>query len=597
MGRAVLIAILMAAATSAGAQNILLDHVTACGRLICYPSATNEHRYYYLPREPRLVYRDDGTPEFSFLRYVNAVDETDDFSGMTTADGGGIVHFLVSYETTREERNDALEGLREADEDAELAGPVVFVEGRFALVSSIASLPDKDRERLERERPEKSKYAYAVAGIGRAPLLEGLKSAVSIHLSKLGSDILWGSFQTATPDISLVFDLTYSGLRDPAKVVIKGDWTTLQEHIEATVGLDIGYGPINIGFDYDDMWDKAEHNGIISITSYGDVEEMQTYVDRAYEKLQELMFEPVPVEIYEDSGPDLANMIQQMMYAADNDNQNPQDMASGTPFHVTLKGGFKRRQIERTGTIELDFNRQMSEKITTAMAGNIGNLHERFQNSEKVFRTINIGSDPVYRYRPIAVVVDLRDTTDFDKYVNSVTFRLIKKHGTGESSMGELVITRSTFDQGASLMVGYPWKGEASYEEWLPYDYEVVWSFIGGAKHRESGRSTDSAFTLSAPYQYRQVKFIADRDTLNRKNVKLVTVRVTHDFYGRTRSETITLGRGMGTYSETREFAIPPGDDSLKYTITWRMEDDRKIRSGDRFSNEQIIWVDEMPMP
>jgi len=587
--------VLIIAAVPAGAQNILLDHITGCGKLVCYPSAANEHRYYYLPREPHLVLRDDGSPEFSFLRYVLAAENTNDYSGVTTADGGGIVHFLVSYETTDEERSEALRALREDDEDAELAGPVTFEEGYFALVSSIASLPDEDRERLAREDPEKSKYAYAVAGIGRAPLLEGLKSAVSIHLTKLGADILWASFQTATPDISLVFDLSYSGLRDPAEVIIKGDWTKLQEHIEAKVGVGVGYGPIDIGFDYDDLWDTAKTDGIIEVDAVGDVEELQPFVDRAYDQLQRLMFDPVPVDVYEEAGPDLANMMQQMMYAAGNNNQNPQAMAQSKPFHVTLKGGFKRRQIERKGSFELDFTRQSSEQITTAMAGNIGNLHSRFKNNEAIFRTVNIGQDPVYRYRPIAVVVDLRDTTDFQKYVNTVTFRMQKKHGSGRSSMEEVLITRNSFQEGANLMVGYPWDGESGYEDWLPYDYEVVWSFIGGARHREAGRSSDSAFTLSAPYQYRNVRFIADRETLSANGVKLVTVRVSHDFYGRRRTETITLGRGMDTYSETREFAVPPGDDKLKYNITWRMDDDSKKQSGDRSSDEQIIWVDEMP--
>jgi hypothetical protein len=177
--------------------------------------------------------------------------------------------------------------------------------------------------------------------------------------------------------------------------------------------------------------------------------------------------------------------------------------------------------------------------------------------------------------------------------VNSVTFRMIKAHGSGKSSMGEVVITRSTFDQGANLMVGYPWDSEPSYQDWMAYDYEVVWSFIGGARHQEQGRSTDSAFTLAAPYQYRQVNFMADRDTLRARRVKLATVRVTHDFYGRRRTETITLGPVIDRYSETREFAVPPGDGGLKYNITWRLEDDSKIESGERASDEQVIWVDE----
>ena len=577
----------------AEAQSILLDHVTACGPLICYPSAADEHQYYYLPRAPRLVYHEDGTPEFSFLQYRQPPERTTS-SGVTTGEGGGIVHFLVSYETTPAERSRALEALRENDEDAVLAGPVTFEEGHFALVSSIASLPAADKERLFAEQPSARQYAYAVAGIGRAPLLEGLKSAVSIHLSNLGSQILAGSFQTATPDISLVFDLTYSGLRDPANVVITGNWQNLHKYIEARVGAEVGYGPIDLGFNYDDMWDDARTTGAIKISSTGDVADLERYVDRAYEKLQDLMFEPVPVEGYEDEAADLANMLQQMMYAAGNENRDPGGMGGQKPFNITLKGGFKRRQIEREGNFTLTFERQTRERITTAMAGNIGNL-SRFASNDRVFDTIHFDDDPAYWYRPITVVVDLRNTEDFQRYVNSVTFRMSKTHGSGKLSSREVVITRNTFDQGANLTVGYPWDGEKSYEDWQSYEYEVVWTFIGGARHQDAGRSSDSSFVLSAPYAYRQVQFLVDRDTVSRNRIKLATVRVTHEFYGRQRTETITLGPGVDSYQETREFAVPPDGGAFSYNITWRLEDDSKIDSGPRSSDEQAIWVDELP--
>jgi hypothetical protein len=86
---------------------------------------------------------------------------------------------------------------------------------------------------------------------------------------------------------------------------------------------------------------------------------------------------------------------------------------------------------------------------------------------------------------------------------------------------------------------------------------------------------------------------LVDRDTLARNRVKLATVRVTHDLYGRRRTETIALGPGIDSYQETREFAVPPDGGALSYNITWRLEDDSKIDSGPRSSDEPVIWVDE----
>jgi hypothetical protein len=38
---------------------------------------------------------------------------------------------------------------------------------------------------------------------------------------------------------------------------------------------------------------------------------------------------------------------------------------------------------------------------------------------------------------------------------------------------------------------------------------------------------------------------------------------------------------------------VPPDGGLLSYNVTWQLEDDRKVDSGPRSSDEQVIWVDE----
>ena len=166
------------------AQNISLDHPVQCGQLQCFPSADNEHEYYYLPSNPHVALNDAGKHEFSFTRYVTADTNSEGDGGIVEADGGGIVHFLIDYSVSDEQKTEALRALTRLDEDAVLRGPIIFESGNFLLVSSFAPDPDKPNEL--------SKQAL---GVGRAPLIEGLSAAISIHLTKKGSQILWRSFQ------------------------------------------------------------------------------------------------------------------------------------------------------------------------------------------------------------------------------------------------------------------------------------------------------------------------------------------------------------------------------------------------------------------
>lgn len=563
------------------AQNIELDHPVRCGSLQCFPVVDKPHQYLYLPSKPRIAMGENGKHEFSFTRYVlpTAVDSGD--GGLLDAEGGGIVHFLVDYTVTPEELTAALAGLKAFDRDAKIRGPVVFDEGSFALVSSFAADDDKPNE-LTRH----------VVGVGRAPLIEGLKAAVSIHLTKTGAQILWRSFQMQTPDVSLVFEMTFSGLRDPADATITADWKKLSDQADVTLGAKVGYMGIGAGFDYGNFWQAAQDSGAINIEYRGDPAQLQGIIDRAYARLHEMMFEPIKITQPEPGkDDDLLDTMSAVMQAA--------AVAGGgsyaAPWEVKLNGGYRRRKLSQTGTYTFNFKQRGEGKITTAMAGNVGNLFALYGKDSSIFNTVNVGS-PEFRIREISVALDARDEQEFAKYINHVTLKVRKTHGSGEQSTDEVVIKRSNFEAGRPMKVNYGWDHEANIESWLNYQYKADWSFVGGAKHSQDWTTTDSAaLALTPPYQYREIEFISSPDLLEAADVRLVSVRVTHDFFGRTVSETINLIPSRDQFSERRVFAIPPGEGAIEYVITWTLNDKRRISSGKMRTNETIIFCDELP--
>lgn len=400
----------------------------------------------------------------------------------------------------------------------------------------------------------------------------------------------------ATPDVSLVFEMTFSGLTDPAEATITANWTKLQKQADITLGAKVSYMNIGGGFDYGNFWEKAKESGAISIDYRGDPTKLQSIIDRAYARLHDIMFEPIPVDQPgADKDGDPLQAMMDAMNAARQDNSLGGNYSA--PWEVKINGGYRRRNIQRTGEFKLDFRERSRSTITTAMAGNIGPLYSRFGTDPTIFKTVNL-SDPSYRVREISVALDARNSEEFSKYINHVTLSISKSHGSGTSTPGEITINRSNFSEGLPRSLTYHWDNEPGVDEWMFYKYKVDWSFIGGARYSMDWTRTDqAAISLTPPYQFRKVEFMANPDILEKENVRLVTIRVRHDFFGRQVKETINLLPSRQQNSVEREFAVPPDQKELEYEITWTLKDKRKISSGTLKSDETIIFCDELPSP
>src|SRR6185503_16243494 len=132
-------------------------------------------------------------------------------------EGGGIVHALVSLSVSPEQLRDAQRELQRKKPGAKIVGYVPYSSGDFALVSTFGD-------------PKTGHLVTQVVGIGKAPLLDGEKAAVSILLTKQGAKILWESFETPTPDISFHFEMVLDGYHSPLSAKVEANWNQIYEH-------------------------------------------------------------------------------------------------------------------------------------------------------------------------------------------------------------------------------------------------------------------------------------------------------------------------------------------------------------------------------
>ena len=254
-------------AITVNGQQILLDQPTAAGELTLFPDITDKNKYYYLSDKPRIAMQEDGTPQFSFLNYVK--------NGGDGAVGGGIVHAVIELDVSEEALDDANQALRSINPNGRIVGPVIWKGGTIALISSFNG--------------QDGELTKQVIGLGTSPLLDGQRASVSIRLTQKGAQILWQSFRTPTPDMSISFEMELQGFRAPRNAVIEADFDQIFEHKSFKAGIATPYLSADINAAFDDL----TRSGAIKITNNGADEQMESLISTAYGKLAEIMFEPL----------------------------------------------------------------------------------------------------------------------------------------------------------------------------------------------------------------------------------------------------------------------------------------------------------------
>jgi tetratricopeptide (TPR) repeat protein len=279
-GKKALIAVgIMLSAALFAAAEVALDEVVQAGRFVLYRDHADAHKYYYVPDAPRLATKRDGTPEFTFIKYA----KTD---GATK---GGIVHFLVTWGMTEGELSSAESALRLKDPEAKIAGPVPFKEGTFKVVSATAG--------------EGGIFSRRIVGEGKAPIMPGQKAAVSIALTEEGASLLWESFKNPTSDISVMFDLKFTGVSPAFQAKLKVNWDKVYTQHDIKLHAEGQIKVVKIEADVRAILEELRQKGAIELEVVGENENMQKMLDTVYAHLLSLMCEKVPMGPGEGASP------------------------------------------------------------------------------------------------------------------------------------------------------------------------------------------------------------------------------------------------------------------------------------------------------
>ncbi|MGD8497087.1 MAG: hypothetical protein PVF05_13005 [Gemmatimonadales bacterium] len=571
-------AMLIARPAGAAAQNVLLERGVQAAGVWCFPLASDTLSYLYIPDRARLATDDEGRPKFSFVRYVtNERAATASNETIGDAEGGGILTFLVSYGVSEDRRRRAERELTRVigNRDVTLKGPLIFQSGTFNLVSAVLG-EDGDQAR------------HAVLTTGAAPVLEGNRIALSFELDPERSTLLLQSLQTATPDVSLVFDMSFVGIAPAFDATLTVDWAKVQRHKEFSAGGSVYW----VGADIETAFDEMRRDNAIQLTSTGSDDAMEALLSTVYDRLLTLMFEPVqPMKLPESERGGLMDALSQFM-----DPEKLSDMARETTG-FGLGVGYKARTVRDTGHTVLRFDHRAALERHATITFNVGDVWKEWGDDTAVFRTVNL-ADPAFQQREIRVGVDGALLPEFDKYVNSVSVTLKKAHEDGSQTLRELVLDGASFG-GAPPDLGfvYGWSGDDDRERWLTYQYRTQWSFRDGGSYDTGWVDSDeSMINLYAPYDRRVVQLVGDYERLRDRGVRAVFVEISYPFFGERRSQDRIIRIDRPPEEATIEATLPRDEPVYDYEITWHVsgEDDLTADGTDRTG---IVYIDELPQP
>lgn len=563
-------------ANRAASQQIAIDRGIRAEDLWCFPLITDSTQYLYLPDRSMLGLDEKKQPQFSFIRYVTpSATAATDGSSIVKAGGGGVLHFLVLYDTDEKKVAKAQERLREQmnNDEIKLRGPVVFKEGRYALVSSVINSETGNAEKK-------------LMAIGAAPVLQGSRIALSFELDPERSTLLFESFKTTTPDVSIVFDMTFSGIMDAYNAKMTVDWAEVQKNEKIGGGANVYF----VSAELEKIYEELRRTSAIKLEATGQDDKMQQIVDEAYAKVTDMMFrraEPEQLPPAEQNG--LSGLLGSLI-----GNSGNGAASSGRTFGFGAHFAYKRKDVKLSGFSVLNFNSRTATDRHHYITFNIGDFYKKYGSDENYFRTVSL-YNPEFEMRQVHVGVDGQLLPEFDKMINSITVTLRKKHQNGSQTLREVTILKSSLSDNKNLMMSYGSVGDLNRQEWLNYEYKAQYNFLGGKTYQTDWKEqNNSMINLFVPYVRKIVKVEADKDVLKTANVRAISVRITYPFLGEQKTLDLTVKPDDDLSQKYFDVTLPAGQYEYDYSIKWRLKDNtEKVFTGK--NDTELLFIDAIP--
>ncbi len=223
--------------------------------------------------------------------------------------------------------------------------------------------------------------------MGQAPVLEGSRIALSFELDPQRSKLLQESLLTATPDISIVFDLAFSGLTDAYHAKLAVNWSEIQKYEKIAGGVNVYF----VSADLEKVYEELKRTSAIKLETAGDDSRMEPLLNNVYSKLTDLIFKRVEPDLSATKEQNALGGILGGLFGAGGS-------GGGKIFPFSVHAEYKLKDFSTTGSSVLDFNSRVTAERHHFIVFNMSDVYSRFSKDKKYVKTVAL-EDPDFLQR------------------------------------------------------------------------------------------------------------------------------------------------------------------------------------------------------
>lgn len=215
-----------------GAKTFTIDGVTV------FADHADQNQFWYLPGPVSIAKRDDGSPDFTFIRYKPAVVSAG-------AKGGGFVMFDVNLKLRPETESKIRSKCSEFSNGSVTLTAAPFDTG---TVRCVALNLQGSGGTAAHAAPDGAFNAVEEILGASIPSMSGDEDAVfSLTLSQEGATILQQAYAQGAAPIGVIYEMKFTALRPALHVKITADFSRIYDHFGAS--LEGSYYFLKVGID------------------------------------------------------------------------------------------------------------------------------------------------------------------------------------------------------------------------------------------------------------------------------------------------------------------------------------------------------------
>ncbi len=505
------------------------------------PAFTN--KYYYLPTNLRLSKREDGTPEFLFLKYTT--EERADQGGVQ----GALMHFLMEWGLTVEQETELQQKLKAKLEQLRTADPRYGAVTNPQVMGPANMKSDTEESfRIISATLTNNEFAPNLVTTGRAPILPGSKLAVASILNKNGAQLLGATFEKnrSITDVSINLRFKYDVLMPAVKgqIYVKWDqiYTYFQEIKRDYVHSDVDDGTmpkynslkddIITDTEKDSLFEKLQEKKFVEIKLDVGVDPNNPIVKQVVESFMEMFMNSISEKSFVKS--EAAKPIDYKRKDVDEDLYQ---------YHVDYTK-MENRSQHKTEVYRLDVRLPVTQEMT--ITENLASWYDGVKSNPKCVSSVNL-NDPFFQFRDINLILDIEAEQIFGLEANYVTVNVRKKRTSGNPFESAVTIDREYLkNKGLKATMTYA-RGEDKNPD--VYEYKAQWSLKGGNLYPpepEWIKGDWQGVTLAPPVSPRNITFEADLEELKELGIVNATLQLRYMKFGKETETSIPLTVSKG---------------------------------------------------